>query len=125
MTEMEEGKEDWATYFCVINMPQFFNPLRANFIYKVKDQLNELLCKELAIWVTKNSSKSKLECTLCLGGWGEGGCVQHLANILLIHKGLGNHHFPHLTSCWSEKIKSQMHNVSPQNHTCPVDELHN
>ena len=37
MTEMEEGKEEWATYFCVINMSQFFNPLRANLIYKVND----------------------------------------------------------------------------------------
>jgi hypothetical protein len=27
MTEMEEGKEDGATYFCVINLSQFFNPL--------------------------------------------------------------------------------------------------
>jgi hypothetical protein len=37
MTEMEDGKEDGATYFCVINMFQFFNPLRAYLIYTVKD----------------------------------------------------------------------------------------
>jgi len=37
MTEMEEGKEDGATYFSVINIPQFFNPIRVNPIYKVKD----------------------------------------------------------------------------------------
>lgn len=27
MTEMKEGKEDGATYFSVINIPQFFNPV--------------------------------------------------------------------------------------------------
>jgi hypothetical protein len=85
MTELEEGKEDWATYFCVICMSQFFNPLRASLIYKVKDYLNELLCKKLANWVTKNSNTSKLECTLCLGGGGGGVVnVKQLANLLLI-----------------------------------------
>jgi len=76
----------------------------------------------LAIWVTQNSSTSKLESTLCLWGGGEAPC-EHIA-----HEGLGNHRFPHFTSCRSEKIKiidANRINVSSQNHTFPVDDLHN
>jgi len=55
----------------------------------------------MAIWVTKNSSTSKLEKVLCvLRGGGKAPC-KHIA-----HEGSGNHHFPHFTSSRSEKIKS-------------------